>query len=174
MNRCLAASALVMLGATAPLALTSHPTPVSPPAVVAPAVGAPAARAPAVPFGGNDCSNKTLKGTWGLTIQGNILAPIGTIQPAAFSLVATVTGDGVGGFLASGKANIGGVAITSPATGGYSVKSDCTGTATFHYPGGWSLDVFYVISGDGDDRTLWIVNTSQPVVSHGTARKISN
>ena len=124
------------------------------------------------PAAGDSCNDKTLEGKWGFTLQGSVLGPIGGFGAGLVSLVSVIDSNGSGAFTATGKANVGGVTITNTVTGSYAVNSDCTGTATWHYPGGWTMDLFFVITGEGNDRQVWLVNSNQPAVLHGTARKV--
>ena len=159
-----AAGALVLLATSASLSFSS---------VAAVAGSADATRSVAAPpaGGGNSCSAKTLKGKYATTFQGSILTPIGNYGIGPLSVVAVLDSDGVGAFTGTGKANILGVPVTQAGTGTYAVNADCTGTATFHYPA-FSIDVFFVITGDGDDREVWFINTSQPAVIHGSIKKL--
>lgn len=119
------------------------------------------------------CSDKTLKGRWGLSFDGSLIAAItGTsFSPGAVTAVALIDSDGAGSFTGTGSANVGGVTASQSSVGTYTVSPDCTGTGTFQYTG-WNLDLFFVITGDGKDTEVWFVNTSQPAVLHGRIRKL--
>lgn len=80
------------------------------------------------------CSNATLNGSYGQLAQGYVLsAPDGTplAAPVPDAIVNLVTADGAGNMSRTGTANLGGTVSPNPATGTYSVSSDCTLTIAF-------------------------------------------
>jgi hypothetical protein len=82
------------------------------------------------PAAGFTCSNRTLKGNYGFSIDGTVLA--GT--PNAFLLrgVAMTQFDGDGNLSQVDFATRNGVPMWQdwrPATGSYDINADCTGTA---------------------------------------------
>ncbi len=156
MLRLAAASATVILGTLASVSF-SRWTPATP----APPGAAPAPQAPAV----ETCSDRTLAGKWGTTFGGNFLTGGG------LQVIGVLDSDGAGSFTTTGKANVNGLLVTQTGTGTYAVNSDCTGTCTIQYPT-WSLDLYFVITGDGKDKQVWFINTSQAAVLHGTVRKL--
>ena len=119
------------------------------------------------------CSDKTLKGRWGLSFEGSLIGAItgSGFSPGAVTVVALLDSNGAGLFTGTGSANVGGVIGSQSGVGTYTVNPDCTGTGTFQYSG-WNMDLFFVISGDGNDTEVWFVNTSQPAVIHGRIRKL--
>ena len=119
------------------------------------------------------CSDKTLKGKWSVAYEGSLLGAIigTTFTPGAVSVVALLDSDGAGSFTGAGTANVNGTAGTQSGVGTYTVNPDCTGTGTFDY-GTWSLDLFFVISGEGVAKEVRFINTSQPAVIRGTARPL--
>jgi hypothetical protein len=119
------------------------------------------------------CSDKTLKGKWGLSFEGSLIGSIAgtSFTPGAVTVGALLDSNGAGSFTGTGSANVNGVTGSQSGVGAYVVNPDCTGTGTFHYPG-WDMDLFFVISGEGNDTEVWFVNTSQPAVIHGRIRKL--
>lgn len=119
------------------------------------------------------CSDKTLKGKWSVAYEGSLLGAIigTTFTPGAVSVVALLDSDGAGLFTGTGTANVNGTAGVQSGVGTYTVNPDCTGTGTFDY-GTWSMDLFFVISGEGGAKEVRFINTSQPAVIRGTARPL--
>ena len=119
------------------------------------------------------CSDKTLKGKWGLSFEGSLIGAIAgtTFTPGPVTVVALIDSNGAGSFTGTGTANVNSVVASQSGVGTYIVNPDCTGTGTFHYPA-WDMDLFFVISGDGDGTEVWFANTSQPAVIHGRLRKL--
>jgi len=80
----------------------------------------------------NGCSNATLRGAYAFHITGQILAPAPAAGPV--SGVALTTFDGQGNLTQVDHVVHNGVVPVEdwrPATGTYTVNSDCTGTFTF-------------------------------------------
>jgi|SRR6202167_465686 hypothetical protein len=83
------------------------------------------------------CSLATLHGGYGFTISGQIT---GGLSPGPVNGVALTTFDGQGGllqtdFVVKSGAPAGSLdAFRTGENGTYSVNSDCTGTATIHFP----------------------------------------
>jgi hypothetical protein len=110
----------------------------------------------------NGCSNLTLFGEYAFTITGQILAPPTAVGPV--SGVALTTFDGLGNLVQIDHVVHNGVAPVEewrPATGTYTVNSNCTGTFTFTpqptnpADNGPALQVFFVIARDGSEiRTV--------------------
>jgi hypothetical protein len=111
--------------------------------------------------GSQGCSNFTIFGQYAFTITGQILAPTAVAGPVAG--VALTTFDGFGNLTQVDHVVHNGVVPVEawrPATGTYSVNSDCTGTFTFTpaptnpADAGPALTVFFVIAqGGGEIRT---------------------
>ena len=102
------------------------------------------------------CTNMTIAGQYAFTITGSILAPAGVAGPVAG--VALTDFDGFGNLTQIDHVTHNGVLPVEewrPATGTYSVNSDCTGTFTFTpapanpADGGPALKVFFVIAQGG-------------------------
>jgi hypothetical protein len=83
----------------------------------------------AVQAGARECTNSTIRGTYAFTIHGEILTPGG---PVLVDGIAKTTFDGDGEVTQVSAVAINGniPLVWSPATGAYTVNSDCTGTMT--------------------------------------------
>jgi hypothetical protein len=106
--------------------------------------------------GTQGCSSFTIFGQYAFTITGQILAPAAAAGPVAG--VALTTFDGFGNLTQVDHVTHNGVLPVEawrPATGTYSVNSDCTGTFTFTpmptnpADAGPALTVFFVIAQGG-------------------------
>ena len=115
----------------------------------------------------NDCSLKTLRGSYVFAATGyNIVA--GVAQPVSIVEIIDFNGDGTLSVPAA-TLSLNGVIVRLPpgGTGSYSVEKDCKGTIAFS--SGQSLDIF--ISPEG--RTLWMIQTNSNTVLQGTATRVS-
>ena len=87
-------------------------------------------------FGG--CTNKSLAGYYGFTIQGTKLGGVGFVGQQVGVALAQFYGDGT--FTQIDTVTIAGNVVSdfthSPATGTYTVNSDCTGTFTINFTDG--------------------------------------
>ena len=86
----------------------------------------------------SSCSNALLKGTYGFTLDGQKLAGMGPTGPQVG--VALTTFDGMGTLTQIDTVTVNGMVVSdfthSPATGTYSVNSNCTGTFTLNFTDG--------------------------------------
>jgi hypothetical protein len=76
------------------------------------------------------CSNRTLRGSYGFAIDGQIFPP--GSAPLTLRAVAMTEFDGEGGLAQVDHATLNGVPRWEgwrPAVGGYQINPDCTGTA---------------------------------------------
>jgi hypothetical protein len=84
------------------------------------------------------CTNRLLASDYGFTIRGQKLAGPGPIGPQIG--VAMVHFDGEGSFTQTDTVTIDGLVVAEfshpPATGTYTVNSDCTGTFTINFTDG--------------------------------------
>ena len=84
------------------------------------------------------CTNRLIAGDYGFTIRGQKLAGPGPIGPQIG--VAMAHFDGEGNFTQTDTVTINGLVVAdfthSPATGTYTVNSDCTGTFTINFTDG--------------------------------------
>jgi hypothetical protein len=115
----------------------------------------------------NDCSLKTLRGSYVFAANGyNIVS--GVAQPKTIVEVIDFNGDGTLSVPAATRSVNGVVARTPPGgTGSYTVDAACTGTITFAGP---LFDIF--ISPNGE--TLWMIQTNPDTVFQGTATRVGN
>jgi hypothetical protein len=84
------------------------------------------------------CNNQLIAGTYGFTVQGTKLGGLG---PTGLQVgVAMTQFDGKGGLTQIDTVTIGGEVVAdfthTPATGTYTVNSDCTGTFTITFTDG--------------------------------------
>jgi hypothetical protein len=113
---------------------------------------------------GNQCSVKTLRGTYVFTASGyNIVA--GVAQPKAIIEVIEFNGDGT---LSVGPVtvSVNGAIIRVPpgGFGTYTVEQDCSGTITFDGP---TFDTF--VARDGE--TVSMIQSNPNTVFRGTATR---
>lgn len=84
------------------------------------------------------CNNKLIAGNYGFTVQGNKLGGQGPTGPQVG--VAMAEFDGKGGFTQVDTVTISGEVVAdfthTPATGTYTVNSNCTGTFTINFTDG--------------------------------------
>ena len=84
------------------------------------------------------CTNKMLAGAYGVTVQGTKLGGLGFVGQQVG--VALATYDGNGNFTQIDTVTIAGNVVSdfthTPATGTYTVNSDCTGTFTINFTDG--------------------------------------
>ena len=89
---------------------------------------------------GQPCSDRSLKGAYGLLASGVRQIPFGPNAGQVEMVVGTGmrTYDGLGGFTEDGSGLHGQITGITPAPGGiagsYTVNPDCTGTSTFQVP----------------------------------------
>ena len=102
------------------------------------------------------CSNASLKGKYGQTISGEILAGPGIVLPQ--NGVAMTRFDGNGKFAQLDFVVINGSPTSAgfnPETGTYKVNSNCTGTATINYQDGTVINLkLAVVNGGREFRTV--------------------
>ena len=104
---------------------------------------------------GTGCSNKTLKGTYGFSVTGELADGAGFV-PEAYS--AFTSYDGLGNIVLKKTSSVGGVWDTRVSTGFYQLERGCTGIATyptsqFQYyvaPDGSSLSFVKITQFDGN------------------------
>ena len=113
-----------------------------------------------VALAGNDCTLKTLRGTYVFTASGyNVVAGVGQLK--AIVEVINFNGDGTLTVAAATRSVNGVVARTPPGGGGtYTVDSDCTGTIVFAGP---TFDIFISPTGG----KIWMIQTNSDTVFEG-------
>jgi hypothetical protein len=124
--------------------------------LVSAAISALALTSSAYAQANNGCANATLNGVYAFQLTGQILAPAAVAGPV--SGVALTTFDGFGNLTQIDNVVHNGVVPVEdwrPATGTYSVNSDCTGTFVFTpaptnpADAGPALKVHFVITNSG-------------------------
>jgi hypothetical protein len=120
------------------------------------------------------CSVATLKGAYGLTEQGTVVAdvmgasfPVNAPYPSAN--VAVVTYDGAGHLTATYRASFGGIPFGGPLTGTYTVGPDCTYTDSVPAVG---VSRTGVITGEGMSQEVRTILTSTWTVTSGLRQKM--
>lgn len=111
------------------------------------------------------CNNRLIAGNYGFTIQGNKLGGQGPIGPQVG--VAMTDFDGKGGLTQIDTVTVSGQVVAdfshTPATGTYTVNSDCTGTLIINFTdgrppvtanfvvveSGWEIDTVVTSAGGG-------------------------
>ena len=117
------------------------------------------------------CNNATLRGTFGYTLTGTLLAT-GLVGP--FAEIGTQTFDGRGGTTASAMLSQNGNIFKISIKGTYIVNDDCTGTFTLQVsPFGITNLIFFVIDNGGSSLQLMEINPNQGggSVVTGTGRR---
>jgi hypothetical protein len=74
------------------------------------------------------CSDRTLKGSYGYTVTGSVITPVGPLISGPFAAVGRIVFDGEGHVsTVRSLSDNGEVLQDDSGTGTYSLKSDCTG-----------------------------------------------
>jgi hypothetical protein len=127
--------------------------------------------APITPFGldAGDCTNETLKGTFGLTLSGTRPAPPtqppGTIEQVIGIVIQTFNGDGTFSQVSTDKGSISGVATRS-GSGTYLVNEDCTGTTTLNIQGlPFPIVNNFVLANHGKEIRAFVASPQAVMVS---------
>ena len=104
---------------------------------------------------GRGCSDRTLRGDYGLVSTGT--RAIGPERRRRSPRFAMVTYNGNGTFTAVGVSHgqTSGVRGGSPITGTYFVNADCTGGQTTYVPGAPALEDSFVIVANGREVEQW-------------------
>jgi hypothetical protein len=120
-----------------------------------------------------NCSQATLKGTYGDLEQGTVVMDVGFgTPPFPVALGGIVTYDGKGNVSAKYTASFNGVTMPGTATGTYSVNPDCTYSDEITpYPSGPTSHHWGTITGDGLSRQVDFIYTDPWLVASGTLRK---
>jgi hypothetical protein len=102
--------------------------------------------------GPRGCSNRTLRGDYGILVSGS--RPLGPGVVEKFVATAIRTYDGKGGFTQFDNffGEIAGQEQDVPAYGTYEVKANCSGTSQIFFPGApAAVDTAFVIVANGDE-----------------------
>jgi len=104
------------------------------------------------------CSDRTLKGSFGYTVTGSIVTPVGPLVSGPFAAVGRIVFDGDGHVsTVRSLSDNGNVIQNDSGSGTYTLKSDCTGSfnITVGPPGeAIVLDLNIVFDGSGELRGL--------------------
>ena len=90
-----------------------------------------------------ECTNASYKGDFGFTATGTILG----LGPVAF--VGRYTTDGEGNIVGTQTASLNGAIVRDGFSGTYAVNSDCTGSSTWNFAGGFVQHLDFVIVRQG-------------------------
>ena len=122
------------------------------------------------------CADKLIKGNFGFTLQGNKLAGPGPVGPQVG--VAMAQFDGEGGFTQIDSVTINGVEVSdfthTPATGTYTVNSNCSGTFTINFTDGRPTVVAnFVVVNNGNEIDTVVVSAggNQGILATGSIGK---
>jgi hypothetical protein len=116
---------------------------------------------PAIP----PCSNATLRGGYGFTIQGSqsVGGPIaGPVAGAAITVF-----DGAGGLTQHDAVMHNGILVSGHESGTYVVDSACTGQFTFLNAAGVPIHTGFVIDDGGNEIRAVVLNPGTTIVSIG-------
>ena len=113
---------------------------------------------------GRACSSATIRGAWGYTETGSVIAPTGAVVAAA--AVGRYEFDGAGSFEGEQNSSANGVVGPDTKTGTYTINPDCTGTLTLTaYRDGIAqrLSVWaFVIDGNGREMRAIMTSMTLP------------
>jgi hypothetical protein len=126
-----------------------------------------------LPGGPRGCSVATLRGAYGIHVQGTRpAAPAGPTESAIGVVLRTYDGAGQFTQVDNIKGSITGVTPDRPGFGTYEVNEDCTAVAHFQPGPGISLEERMVIAAGGDE-VLSIVSSPLPVMMSGRQIRVS-
>jgi hypothetical protein len=116
------------------------------------------------------CSNRTLKGTYGIQMQGTRPIPGGTDLEQVIGVV-TRTYDGAGKFTQIGniKGAVSGIVFDQPGSGTYVVNADCSGGTQFQPAPGVSIEERMIVVDYGHE--VRSITVSPPPVMTTTVGK---
>ncbi len=113
---------------------------------------------------GRACSSATIRGSWGYTETGSVIAPTGAVVTAA--AVGRYEFDLAGSFEGEQNSSANGVVGPDTKQGTYTINPDCTGTLTLTaYRGGVAqrLSVWaFVIDGNGREMRAIMTSMTLP------------
>lgn len=119
-----------------------------------------------------ECNNRTIKGTYGIQMQGTRPIPGGTGIETLIGVV-TRTYDGAGNFtqVDNIKGSVTGIVPDRPGSGTYEVNADCTGTTSFVPGPGISIEERFVIVDYGHEIRS-ITSSPPPLMTSTTGKRI--
>jgi len=118
------------------------------------------------------CNNRTIKGNYGIQMQGSRPVPGGTGMEQVIGVV-TRSFDGAGNFTQVGniKGSVAGIIFDQPGTGTYVVNADCTGRTVFQPAPGITIEERLVVVDYGHEMRS-ITVSPQPVMTTTVAKRI--
>ena len=109
---------------------------------------------------GKQCSEATVRGDYGIQIQGTRPAP-GGIESVIGIVLRNYDGHGSFSQVSNVKGSLTGTVPDSPSSGTYEVNADCTGVVRFQAPNGVFVEERLVIVDNGREiRTAVMVPTA--------------
>jgi len=109
--------------------------------------------------GSRQCSNRTLKGSYGLYADGTVIG----VGPTA--VIAIFTYDGEGNLTGTGTSKVNGNVSHFTLTGTYTVDEDCNVSDTVLFPSGATATHEYVIVQNG--KEFYFLNTTPGTATAG-------
>jgi hypothetical protein len=117
-------------------------------------------------FRSRPCSNRTIRGDFGIKFNG------ASDAGGAIASVTRISFDGSGNFTGADVSSFGGHIIRRTLTGTYQVNSDCTGTLEFlsnvSTPPHTAPGDFVIVRG-GDE--FFIINSEEGVTANGVGKR---
>lgn len=111
------------------------------------------------------CSNRTLKGDYGFSGTGHI-------GPTEVLTVGIVSFDGHGNFeLRDNLKVVGGPTLPREIVGTYEIREDCAGTASFHAPAPFDVDVTLQVVLVDRGEEAYFIQVAPDGFFHGTAKE---
>ncbi len=105
------------------------------------------------------CSNRTLKGSYGIYADGAVIG----VGPTA--VIAIFTYDGEGNLTGTGTSKTNGNVAHFTLTGTYTVDADCNASDVVVFPSGSTADHEYVIVDNG--KEFYLLNTTVGTTTSG-------
>jgi hypothetical protein len=113
---------------------------------------------------GKPCSNRTLTGDYGFSLTGHA-------GPAEILDVGVGSFDGQGGFeLRDTLKIVGGPSLPRTISGTYDIEEDCRGTATFHAPPPFDVDIALQLVLVNHGREAYFIQVAPDGFFQGTAK----
>ena len=120
------------------------------------------------------CSAATLRGTFGIQMQGTRpAAPGGPIEAVNGVVLRQYDGDGQFSQVDNVKGSLTGITPDRPGFGTYEVNEDCTGVTHFQPAPGVVVDERFVIVAGGSE-VLSIVATPAPIMIATVQKRVSD
>ena len=102
--------------------------------------------------GFGECTNRTLRGDYGILVSGVRGAGPGVVESFVGTALRTYDGDGQFTQIDNGHGAVRGFQRDVPAHGTYEVNANCSGTSLIYFPGAPSpVETAFVIVAHGDE-----------------------